>query len=145
MNSEARRNKEKIPKRIDISMNESLPLCSIDKGMLDQVLYNLLNNAAFHNPTSTKIEIAAMCHVDLLHITVDDDGKGFIDVEVKDVFHKFSREREQKGSGSGLGLSIVKGFTEALGGTVELQNKKAGGALFTIHIPVKTSYLKVDA
>ena len=86
-----------------------------------------------------------MCHVDLLQITVDDDGKGFIDVDVKDVFHKFSREREQKGSGSGLGLSIIKGFTEALRGTVELQNKKAGGALFTIHIPVKTSSFKVDA
>jgi two-component system sensor histidine kinase KdpD len=86
-----------------------------------------------------------MCHTDLLQIIVEDNGKGFINVDVKDVFHKFSRERVQKGSGSGLGLSIVKGFTEALGGTVELQNKKSGGAMFTIYIPVKSSYIKVDA
>jgi two-component system, OmpR family, sensor histidine kinase KdpD len=132
-------------KRIDISMSENLPLCRTDKGMLDQVIYNLLNNAVVHNPPNTRIEIAAMCHADLLHITVDDDGKGFVDADVKEVFHKFSRERDQKGSGSGLGLSIIKGFTEALEGTVELHNKKAGGALFTIHIPVKTSYLKIDA
>ena len=141
-----RRVEENNPlKRIDISMNENFPLCSIDKGMLDQVLYNLLNNAAFHNQPDTRIEISAMCHADLLQIKVDDDGKGFTDIDVKDVFYKFSREREQKGSGSGLGLSIIKGFTEALGGTVELQNKKGGGALFTIHIPVNTSFINIDA
>jgi len=132
-------------KRINVSINESLPLCSIDKGMLEQVIYNLLNNAAVHNPPNTKIEITAMCHIDLLKITVDDNGKGFIDVDVNDVFHKFSREKVQKGSGSGLGLSIVKGFTEALGGTVDLQNKNAGGALFSIFLPVRTSHIKVDA
>jgi two-component system sensor histidine kinase KdpD len=62
---------------------------------------------------------------------------------MKDVFHKFSRSKNQITSGSGLGLSIVKGFTEALGGNVELKKAKAGGAKFTITIPVKTSYLKV--
>jgi two-component system, OmpR family, sensor histidine kinase KdpD len=140
-----RRVEENNPsKTINISMNESLPMCSIDKGMLDQVIYNLLNNAAFHNSANTKIEISAVCHADLLQITVDDEGKGFTDLDAKDVFYKFSRERAQKGSGSGLGLSIVRGFTEALGGTVELQNKKTGGALFTIYIPVKTSHIKVD-
>ena len=132
-------------RRISISMNQNLPLCSIDKGMLEQVIYNLLNNAAFHTEQNSRIEISAMCHANLLQIIVEDSGRGFVDADVKDVFHKFSRERVQKGSGSGLGLSIVKGFTEALGGTVELLNKKTGGALFTIYIPVKTSSLKVEA
>lgn len=131
-------------RRIRISMNENLPLCSIDKGMLEQVIYNLLNNAAIHTPANTRIEISVMCHIDLLQIIVEDEGRGFVDVALSDVFHKFSRERVQKGSGSGLGLSIVKGFTEALGGTVELQNKKIGGALFTIYIPVTTSDVKVQ-
>lgn len=130
---------------ISVSMKENLPLCSIDEGMLEQVIYNLLNNAAFHTPPNSRIEISAMCHADLLQIIVEDEGKGFTDIDIEDVFHKFSRERAQKGSGSGLGLSIIKGFTEALGGTVELQNKKSGGALFTIYIPVKTSFIKVES
>lgn len=131
-------------RRISVSINENLPLCSIDKGMLEQVMYNLLNNAAFHTRADAKIEISAMCHGDLLQLIVDDHGEGFKGVDVKDVFHKFSRERVQKGSGSGLGLSIVKGFTEALGGTVELENKKAGGALFTIYLPVRVSPFKLQ-
>lgn len=131
-------------RRIGVSMSQNLPLCSTDKGMLEQVIYNLLNNAAFHTEQNSRIEISAMCHADLLQIVVEDSGEGFVDVDVKDVFYKFSRKRVQKGSGSGLGLSIVKGFTEALGGTVELQNKKIGGAFFSIYIPVKTSSLKVE-
>ena len=128
-----------------MNINESLPLCSTDKGMLEQVVYNLLNNAAIHTPSFSLIEISAMCHTDILQIIVDDNGKGFTDVDVNDVFHKFSREQVKKGAGSGLGLSIVKGFTEALGGSVELQNKKTGGALFTIYIPVKTNHINVQA
>lgn len=132
-------------RRIGISINEHIPLCSIDKGMLDQVIYNLLNNAAFHTPADAKIEISAMCHADRLQLVIEDEGKGFLNMNAKDVFHKFSRQRVQKGSGSGLGLSIVKGFTEALGGTVELQNKKTGGAVFIIYLPVKTSRINVEA
>ena len=48
------------------------------------------------------------------------------------------------GAGSGLGLSIVKGFTEALGGTVELDKSYKNGSRFLIAIPVKTSYFKYN-
>lgn len=131
-------------RRVHISMNQDIPLCEVDRGMLEQIIYNLVNNAAIHTKPATGIYITAMCHADLLQIIVEDNGEGFRDVDVNDVFHKFSRDRVQKGSSSGLGLSIVKGFTEALEGTIELQNKKSGGALFTIYLPVKTSYLKVE-
>lgn len=130
-------------RKIDVSINNNVPLCYLDKGMLEQVAYNLLNNAVTHTDSKTKIVISASCYVDLLEIIIEDDGKGFTETEVKDVFHKFSRTKNQKTSGSGLGLSIVKGFTEALGGNVELKKGDTGGAKFTITIPVKTSSLKV--
>jgi two-component system, OmpR family, sensor histidine kinase KdpD len=130
-------------RKISISINQSMPLCSVDKGMLEQIIYNLLNNAALHTEPGTNIRIAASCHVDLLEIIIEDEGKGFKNIDMKDVFHKFSRDKNAKTSGSGLGLSIVKGFTEALGGMVELQKGNNGGALFTISIPVKTSHLKI--
>jgi len=130
-------------RKIDVSINNNVPLCYLDKGMLEQVTYNLLNNAVIHTDNKSKIDISASCHTDLLEMIIEDAGKGFIETEMKDVFHKFSRSGNQKTSGSGLGLSIVKGFTEALGGNVELRKGNSGGAKFTIIIPVKTSYIKV--
>jgi two-component system, OmpR family, sensor histidine kinase KdpD len=128
-------------RKISINVSDEIPLCLLDKGMLDQVLYNLLNNAAIHTHGSARVEITASCHADLLEIMIEDGGKGFSEKDMKNVFEKFSRKKGGQNSGSGLGLSIVKGFTEALGGSVTLQKGSAGGALFTILIPVKTSYL----
>ena len=130
-------------RKIDVSISNNVPLCYLDKGMLEQVAYNLLNNAVTHTDSTTKINISASCYVDLLEIIIEDNGRGFTEAEMKDVFHKFSRTKNQKTGGSGLGLSIVKGFTEALSGNVELKKGDTGGAKFTITIPVKTSTLKV--
>jgi len=130
-------------RKIHISINQDIPLCSLDKGMLDQVIYNLLNNAAIHTDAGCRIDISVTCLADLLEIIIEDEGKGFTDIDIKDVFHKFSRIKHPVNQGSGLGLSIVKGFTEALKGTVELQ-KKNRGSRFIISIPVKTSLLKFD-
>lgn len=129
--------------KININVNNNLPLCYLDKGMLEQVIYNLLGNAAIHTPDGTRIWISAACHTDLLEMIIEDDGKGFTQVDMKDVFHKFARNRDPKTSSSGLGLSIVKGFTDALNGQVELDKSSEGGARFTITIPVKTSPIAI--
>lgn len=138
-----KRVEENNPQRkIHISIKPGLPLCSTDKGMMEQIIYNLLNNAAIHTEQNCRIDITANCIADLLEIIIEDNGKGFLGIETKDVFHKFSRAKNPANAGSGLGLSIVKGFTEALNGTVELSKPAKAGAKFTILIPVKTSYLK---
>lgn len=131
-------------RKIGISISEGVPLCWLDKVMLEQIIYNLLNNAAIHTEASAKIDIMAMCHGDILEICVEDNGGGFGDVPVEDVFHKFSRDRVHKGDHHGLGLSIVKGFTDAIGGTIDVVNKKSGGVLFTLYLPVKTSSMKLN-
>jgi two-component system sensor histidine kinase KdpD len=129
-------------RKIHINIQENLPLCNLDKGMLDQVVYNLLNNAAIHTPHNSRIDISATCVGGLLQIVIADTGDGFANVDARDLFYKFSREKEAASGGSGLGLSIVKGFTEALGGTVELKKEHPTGARFEIIIPLKTMYLK---
>ncbi|KIC89226.1 hypothetical protein HY58_17540 [Flavihumibacter sp. ZG627] len=123
-------------RKIAISINQNLPLCAIDKGMLDQIIYNLLNNAAIHTAPDSTIAISITQLVDLLQIDIEDNGAGFDNVDSREVFHKFSRTKNPSTSGSGLGLTIVKGFTEALGGTVELESSKRGSK-FTVTIPVK--------
>jgi two-component system, OmpR family, sensor histidine kinase KdpD len=130
-------------RKIAISINQNLPLCFLDKGMLDQVIYNLLNNAAVHTAPASNIHISVTCHADLLNIIVEDAGAGFRDVSIKDVFDKFSRSKDPKTSRPGLGLSIVKGFTEAMSGTVDLEKVDPQGCRFVISIPVKTSLIKL--
>ena len=107
--------------------------------MLEQVLYNLLNNAAIHSSPESDIDISAASHADILEFIIEDNGGGFKDINPKDIFHKFSREKTAAGGSSGLGLSIVKGFTEALGGNVELTKGNRDGAKFTLAFPVKTT------
>ena len=125
-------------RKIEISINPDLPLCYIDKGMVDQVIYNLLNNAAIHTSNDCKIEISVASHADLLHINIEDSGKGFNNADSRDVFEKFSRVKSDPDkTNSGLGLSIVKGFTEAMGGSVELLQSRSPGAKFSITLPVK--------
>jgi two-component system sensor histidine kinase KdpD len=140
-----KRVEENNPKRkINISINPNMPLCYLDKGMFDQVIYNLANNAAIHTAPQCSIAISASCHADLLEVIIEDNGTGFNDKKTKDVFEKFSRTNNQKTSGSGLGLSIVKGFTEALGGSVSFEKVKFGGAKFTVTIPVKNNSFKLQ-
>ena len=129
-------------RKIKISINPDLPLCKLDKGMLDQVLYNLLNNAARHTEPSASINITATCYANLLEVIIDDSGSTFNKEKLTDLIYKFSREKLPKNSSSGLGLSIVKGFTEALGGRVDLQKSSYGGAKFTVTIPVSTNNIK---
>jgi two-component system sensor histidine kinase KdpD len=131
-----------IRQKITINVNPDIPFFKLDKAMMEQIIYNLVNNAIQYTNDDNKIDIIAHCHADVLELIIEDDGKGFPDDEMENVFNKFYRLRNTKTGGTGLGLSIVKGFTEAMGGTVQLQNLKTGGARFTIHIAAQTSNLK---
>ena len=132
----------KIAQKISININPALPLIKTDKILLGQVIYNLLNNASIYTKPTSLIKITANIHADILQLIIEDNGNGFPEDEIENVFNKFYRLKNTKTGGTGLGLSIVKGFTEAQRGTVHLQNLKTGGARFTIHITAQTSNLK---
>lgn len=128
----------KYTQKITVSINPALPLFRLDKGMLEQVLYNLLNNACLYTPWNSTIHITALDHTGMLELIVEDNGPGFPPDEMENVFDKFYRLRHTKTGGTGLGLSIVKGFTEAMNGTVRLDNVRTGGARFTLLLPAPT-------
>lgn len=131
-----------VSQKINININPAIPLFKLDKGMLEQIIYNLVNNAAIYSNSHSEINIVAVCHADVLQIIVEDNGKGFPKEEIQNVFDKFYRLKNTKTGGTGLGLSIVKGFTEAMGGSIYLENISTGGARFTINIVAETSYQK---
>ncbi len=126
---------------IKVEVNENIPLAILDGGLMEQVIYNLVHNAIIYTPKGSTIIISATLENDHLKITVADNGNGFPANEMDKVFDKFYRLYNTKTGGTGLGLSIVKGFVEAHHGTIDLRNGKNGGAVFTILIPAKISYL----
>lgn len=131
--------------KVKITFSEELPLVKLDFGLMQQVLNNLISNAAAYTPDESIISI----HVgirkneekEIIKITIEDNGAGFPEDEIEKVFEKFYRLKNTKTGGTGLGLSIVKGFIEAHDGKIKLMNKASGGALFIIEMPTETSYL----
>ena len=132
----------KISQPIEVDIPASMPLVKTDKLLVQQVLYNLLNNATLYTPPGSPITIKAAAHNRSLQLTVQDNGNGFPSEQIEKVFDKFYRLDHAKTGGTGLGLSIVKGFVEALKGQVKLENIPGGGAQFTITIPCEISELK---
>jgi two-component system sensor histidine kinase KdpD len=118
---------------------EQFPLCKLDRGLLVQVLRNILLNALQHTPAGTQVQIAAIAQAGACTIVISDNGPGFEQAEISQVFDKFYRAKSSAPGGTGLGLSIVKGFVEAMKGQVYLENNRGGGAVFTVVIPSEIS------
>jgi two-component system sensor histidine kinase KdpD len=130
---------------IKVNFEEHLPLFRVDFGLMQQVLNNLLSNAAAYTPAGSSILIHTGIRKngerESLLITVEDNGPGFPEDEIGKVFEKFYRLKNSRTGGTGLGLSIVRGFVEAQGGTVSLHNSPKGGARFVVEIESETNYL----
>jgi two-component system, OmpR family, sensor histidine kinase KdpD len=108
-----------------------------DFALLEQSLVNILQNAIVYTPDDSEITIEGVQQNFNYIINISDNGKGFSEDALGKLFQKFYRVPGTKTGGTGLGLSIAKGFIEAHGGTITASNKKSGGAIFTIILPIK--------
>jgi two-component system, OmpR family, sensor histidine kinase KdpD len=121
--------------------NEHLPFFKFDRGLIEQVLQNLIYNAIYHTPGNSIIQIVASQKGNNCVICVSDSGNGIPESEIGQLFNKFYRLPHTKVGGIGLGLSIVKGFIEAHSGVVKAQNNISGGVTFIVEFPAEASYL----
>jgi two-component system sensor histidine kinase KdpD len=128
-------NDELKPFALLVSVPDDMPLVRIDYGLMEQVLYNILINACHQAPVASNISLETGHSEGELAIRIMDRGPGFPEEALNNVFQKFFRVAGSKTGGLGLGLSIVKGFVEAHKGTVSVENRKDGGAAFTIRVP----------
>jgi two-component system sensor histidine kinase KdpD len=114
-----------------------LPLVSVDGLLVEQVLVNLLENAARYTPAAGPIEITAREVGSAVEIRVADRGPGLPPGAEERVFEKFYRgtARPDGRRGVGLGLAICRGIVEAHGGRVTARNRPGGGAEFVITLP----------
>ncbi|MEI8085265.1 MAG: ATP-binding protein [Paludibacter sp.] len=127
---------------LQIEIQENFPIINLDFGLIEQALFNLIHNETLYTSANSTIKITANYINDKLIITISDNGKGFSEEELKSLFSKFYRSSAKTTGGTGLGLSIVKGFVEAHGGKVKVENNIPHGAKFTLEIPVEV--LKLD-
>lgn len=130
-------------KPVNVLVPENIPLFKLDYGLLFQVVHNLIHNALTYIPKYAVVAARAHCRENKLVIVVEDTGHGFPKDEIAKVFDKFYRLKNSQTGGTGLGLSIVKGFVEAMNGTIHLENMPEGGAVFTIEIPSELSYINI--
>ena len=126
---------------IQFEADETLPLFMLDAGLIEQVIYNLIHNAIQYTPASSIVTVEASYISGNFKLHISDNGGGFPQDKISFAFDKFYRLPNARTGGSGLGLSIVKGFVEAHGGVITLENLHSGGAAFTTSIPCEVSFI----
>jgi two-component system sensor histidine kinase KdpD len=125
--------------KIVLDIEAGLPLLRIDPVLFEQVLFNLIDNAAKYAHPGTNITLRARRESGTVRIMVMDEGPGLPDADREKVFDKFYRVRagDSQRAGTGLGLAIARGFMEAMGGAITAANRSDGpGAVFTLTLPV---------
>ncbi len=110
----------------------------VDPILIEQVLLNLLDNAAVHTPPGTPIELRGFHEAGGVALEVSDRGAGLPAGSEDQVFAKFYRgpqARAARPAGAGLGLAVCRGIVNAHGGAIEARRRPGGGATFHLWLP----------
>ena len=123
---------------VEVDIEPGLPMPRLDAVLFEQVLFNLLDNAAKYSAAGSIVRIACRRTGANVEITIGDEGIGIPRGDAERIFDKFYRARQSDSvrAGTGLGLAISRGFIEAMGGTIAADNRPDGkGAIFTLTVP----------
>lgn len=125
-------------RQVDVKLPTGLGLVPLDEVLIEQAIYNLIENAIKYTPPGTPIEIRAEAREKEIAIEIQDRGPGLPPGEEQRVFEKFYRAREaNRPGGIGLGLTIARGIVEAHGGSMTAANREGGGASFRFTLPLE--------
>jgi two-component system, NtrC family, sensor kinase len=130
--------KEAEYKSIDISVDipDDIPEFESDRGKLQQIFLNLINNAFAAMADGGKLEIRVSKHGnEAISIEVADNGCGISESDIKRVFEPFFTTKSRTG-GTGLGLSITYGLVQEIGGKIQVKSTVGKGTRFTIIMPL---------
>jgi two-component system sensor histidine kinase KdpD len=133
--------------RVEVEIAKDLPMLALDAVLFEQVLFNLLDNAAKYAPAGTTVRIEGWRDQGTVRLQVMDEGEGIPPSELEHIFDKFYRVQkgDQVRAGTGLGLAISRGFVEAIGGIIVAANRTdRAGAIFTITLPVPPDQKPLD-
>lgn len=128
--------------RVVVDVQPDLPMLSLDPILFEQVLVNLLDNAAKYAPQGSAVEIGAERQDEFIVVRVRDEGPGIPASDEERIFTKFHRVEsgDCKPPGTGLGLAVCRGFVEAMGGSITACNRSdRSGSVFTLTFPVSAA------
>jgi two-component system sensor histidine kinase KdpD len=120
---------------VEVALPDDLPSVSADFTLLEQALFNLLDNAAKYSPAHTKIRISAAPVANEVVIDIADEGPGIPEGAQERIFEKFTRFAlgDKVPPGTGLGLMICRGFLKSMNGAISVSAGPHGrGAVFSI-------------
>jgi two-component system sensor histidine kinase KdpD len=122
-----------------VRLEPDLPMLDLDDVLFEQVLFNLLDNAAKYAPAGSLVSVRAWRQNGQVCVQVIDEGLGVPPADLERVFDKFYRAggADRRRAGTGLGLAICRGLVEAMAGTIMASNRAdRTGAVFTITLPI---------
>jgi two-component system sensor histidine kinase KdpD len=125
-------------RRVDTRVPDDLPLVPMDAMLVEQLLVNLLENAAKYTPATATVLVAARALPGEVEVEVADDGPGLPRGQEQRVFEKFFRQGGTH-DGFGLGLAIARAIVDAHGGRIRAENRQPCGAAFLFTLPIAGS------
>lgn len=129
---------------VSVSVPETLFFVKMDAMLIEQVLLNLMDNAAVHGGKTTKVDIVVTTGGGFARIDVRDDGNGINRKIFDHLFDGTLQFSGMNGSDStrqmGIGLSVCKTIVKAHGGEISAANRREGGAQFTFTLPLGKEY-----
>jgi len=133
---------KELKAQLDVSTN--LPSLHADESRLQEVIYNLLDNAVKYSQTGGSIAVRAAAVGDQIRLSVTDQGVGIPARDLPRIFERFYRAdkaRSRELGGTGLGLSIVKHIAQLHGGRVEAESELGRGTTMSVILPITASSL----
>jgi two-component system sensor histidine kinase KdpD len=123
--------------RVELRLDDGLPLLHADPSQLERVFHNLLENALAHSGAEP-VQVRARVVGARLVVRVVDRGPGIPAAEHDRIFEPFYRAEDdtRRSAGSGLGLAIVRGFAAANGGDVAVDSLPGQGASIVVRLPL---------
>jgi two-component system NtrC family sensor kinase len=121
---------------ITYHIDEYIPTIESDRGQLQQVFLNIINNSFDALSDGGRLDIM-ITPIDLDHVsvTIKDNGHGISEHDIRHIFEPFFTSKKEHGTG--LGLSITYGIIQKLGGQISVKSEVGVGTSFTIVLPIK--------
>jgi K+-sensing histidine kinase KdpD len=130
---------------VQLDVPDGLPPINADRGLLERVLVNLIDNALRYGASDQPVEIKAYAGGENVKIEIADHGPGVSKSEQDQLFEPFQRLDDSSTSGVGLGLTVARGFMEAMGGAMVADKTPGGGLTMRLRLPLAPRHAPIDS
>ncbi|MHB8790496.1 MAG: sensor histidine kinase [Desulfobulbaceae bacterium] len=123
--------------RLELELHDNLPTIQSDRGQLQQIFLNIINNAIDAIEDEGFVKISTSRHEKDVRVDIADNGCGIPPETLKHIFEPFyTTKTKGEHKGTGLGLSITYGLVKRLGGTIRVDSTVGQGTTFTVLLPI---------